>query len=88
VFNTSCYSAEEQQSLQKLLLSLFGIQTSIHPRRNGFQLYVRAESFLRFSSLVDPFLVTSMRYKLPADPVTTSPPRRRRDSGQVPETRC
>lgn len=81
VFNTSSFSVEEQVRLQQVLWDTFGVQTSIHPRKNGFQLYVRAESFPRFSALVGPFLVTSMRYKLPVDPVTTSPLPRRRDGG-------
>jgi len=87
VFNTSGFSAEEQVFLQEILVHKFGVRTSIHPRRNGFQLYVKAESFLRFSELISPFLITSMRYKLPVDPVTTSPPRnrRRRDSSSVPQ---
>ena len=84
VFNTSCYSAEEQVILQEVLARKFGVRTSIHPRKRGFQLYVRAESFLCFSELISPHLVTSMRYKLPADPVTTSPRRTRRDSGLEP----
>jgi hypothetical protein len=73
VFNTSCYTAEEQVALQQAL-SRFGVQTSIHQVGKGFQLYVKAESFVRFVELVSPHLITSMRYKLPVDPVTTSPP--------------
>jgi hypothetical protein len=84
VFNTSGFSAEEQVFLKRILVDRFGVHTSIHPRRKGFQLYVKAESFSRFSELVSPYLVTSMRYKLPVDPVTTSPRRQRRDSGPVP----
>jgi hypothetical protein len=84
VFNTSGFCAEEQVFLQRILVQQFGVVTSIHPRRKGFQLYVKAESFARFSELISPYLVTSMRYKLPVDPVTTSPRRKRRDSGPVP----
>jgi hypothetical protein len=84
VFNTSCFSAQEQVFLQKLFLDLFGVVTSIHQRRRGCQLYIKAESFARFSELVSPYLIASMRYKLPVDPVTTSPRRKRRDSSPVP----
>ncbi|SRR5579871_4328335 len=73
VFNTSCYSAEEQGVLQAVLAEKFGVQTSIHHVGKGFQLYVKAESFNRFAELVSPYLITLMRYKLPVDPVTTSP---------------
>jgi len=85
VFNTSCFSAEEQVFLQKILADKFGVLTSIHPRSKGFQLYIKAESFTRFSELISPYLITSMRYKLPVDPVTTSPRRTRRDSSPVPK---
>ena len=72
VFNTSCYSAGEQVLLQSVLAEKFGVITSIHKVGKGFQLYVKVESFDRFSELVSPYLITLMRYKLPVDPVTTS----------------
>jgi sRNA-binding regulator protein Hfq len=77
VFNTSGFSSQEQILLQSVLREKFGIEASIHLVGSGFQLYVRARSFSRFCELVSPHLVTLMRYKLPVDPVTTSPPRRR-----------
>ena len=73
VFNTSCYSQEEQVALQSILLDKFGVEVSIHTVGSGFQLYVRRSSFERFVSLVAPYIVPQMRYKLPIDPVTTSP---------------
>ena len=85
VINTSGFSEPEQVRLQKLLAERFAIQASIHRVGSGFQLYIRAESFSRFSTLVSRYLVAPMRYKLPADPVTTSPPRRR-DGGFVRES--
>ncbi len=83
VFNTSCYSAREQVLFQEILYDLFGLVTSIHQHGKGFQLYIKAESFALFSDLVSPYLIAPMRYKLPVDPVTTSPRRKRRDSGLV-----
>jgi len=83
VINTSGFLADEQIALQSLLAGKFGVATSIHRVGKGFQLYVRAESYLRFAELVSPHLVAQMRYKIPIDPVTTSPPAGR-DSGPVP----
>ena len=77
VINTSGFSWEEQSLLQNVLKAKFGIDVSVHRPGSGFQLYIRARSFTRFSELVAPYLVAQMRYKLPVDPVTTSPPRRR-----------
>lgn len=73
VINTSCYSAAEQQLLQAVFAEKFGVRTSIHHVGKGFQLYIKAESFNRFAELVSPYLIALMRYKLPVDPVTTSP---------------
>ena len=72
VFNTSSFSMEEQLFLQDVLCEKFGVEMSVHKVGKGFQLYVRARSFSRFSELVSPHLVTCMRYKIPVDPVTTS----------------
>jgi hypothetical protein len=85
VINTSGFSEQEQVRLQELLAERFDVQASIHRVGSGFQLYIRAVSFSRFSKLVSKFLVAPMRYKLPVDPVTTSPPRRR-DGGLVRES--
>jgi hypothetical protein len=84
VFNTSGFTREEQAILRSALNEEFGIEASVHQVGSGFQLYVRARSFSSFCALVAPHLVAQMRYKLPVDPVTTSPPRRR-DRGYVRE---
>ena len=85
VINTSGFSEQEQVRLQQLLAERFLVDASIHRVGSGFQLYIRAGSFSRFSKLVSRFLVAPMRYKLPVDPVTTSP-LRRRDGGLVRES--
>jgi hypothetical protein len=72
VFNTSSFSVDEQVILQTVMAEKFGVQTSVHRTGRGFQLYVRAQSFDRFAGLISPYLISSMRYKLPVDPVTTS----------------
>ena len=75
MFNTSSFSAEDQDRLKLALSDRFGIEVSIHRLGTGYQLYVRSRSFIRFSNLVSEYLVAPMRYKLPVDPVTTSPPK-------------
>ena len=84
VFNTSCYSEPEQALLRAALAERYGVEVSIHRVGKGFQLYVRARAFERFVSVVAPHVVPLMRYKLPIDPVTTSPPTGR-DGGFVRE---
>ena len=80
VFNTSGFSADEQIVLRSALKQRFGIEANIHLVGSGFQLYVTARSYSQFYELVSPHLVAQMRYKLPVDPVTTSPLRRRNSS--------
>ena len=72
VFNTSCYSEAEQVVLQSVFADKFGVVMSVHKVGRGFQLYVRSQSFERFVSVISPYIVPQMRYKLPIDPVTTS----------------
>ena len=74
VFNTSSFTAPEQTQLRSVLAERFGVVASTHRVGSGYQLYIRARSFGRFAELVSPHLVPRMRYKLPADPVTTSLP--------------
>ena len=80
VFNTSGFAADEQILLRSALKERFGIEANIHFVGAGFQLYVTARSYSMFYELVSPHLVAQMRYKLPVDPVTTSPLRRRDSS--------
>ena len=82
VINTSSYSDREQRLLQSALADRFGVEVSIHRVGSGFQLYVRSRSFERFVTLISPHVVPLMRYKIPADPVTTSSSRGR-DGGLV-----
>ena len=77
VFNTSGFAADEQILLRSALKERFGIEANIHLVGAGFQLYITARSYSMFYELVSPHLVAQMRYKLPVDPVTTSPLRRR-----------
>jgi hypothetical protein len=80
VINTSCFSPQEQTLLQSVLAGKFKIDVSVHNVGKGFQLYVKASSFDRFVGLISPYLIAQMRYKLPVDPVTTSPQWRRDSS--------
>src|SRR5207244_13340813 len=73
----SGFTRDAQDLLQAVLRSRFDIETSVHRTGSGYQLYVRSRSFVRFCDLISPHIVAPMRYKLPVDPVTTSPPRRR-----------
>lgn len=62
--NTHSYSYTEQLILQKAMLDNFGILCNIHKHELQFKLYIRAESMNTFISVVSPYFVSSMNYKL------------------------
>ena len=69
--NTLSYSKQEQIILQKCLLKNFGINTRIHWITDGLRLYIPVEDAKKFSSLIGLYIIPSMIYKLPYNPVTT-----------------
>ena len=69
--NTLSYSKQEQIRLQKCLLKNFGIHTRIHWITDGFRLYIPTGDAKKFSSLIGPYIIPFMIYKLPYNPVTT-----------------
>jgi len=69
--NTLSYSKTEQIKLQKCLLKNFGINTRIHWITDGFRLYIPKSEARHFCEIISPYIIPSMVYKLPYDPVTT-----------------
>lgn len=63
--NTQGFDLQSLQRLQKALLEKFGIKTSTRNDRGGMQLYLIGETVERFLALILPFVIPSMRYKLP-----------------------
>ena len=72
IIATDGFSKEDIAFLQKLLLETIGIKTSV---KNESKLLIRKESFDIFFSLINPYILSCLRYKI-FDPVTTS---RKRD---------
>lgn len=62
------FMLEDILFLQKLLDSSFAIKSSC---RNGTKLLIKKSSIKRFFSIISPYILPSMRYKI-SDPVTTS----------------
>jgi len=69
--NTLSYSKIEQEKLQKCLVKNFGIETRIHWISDGYRLYIPTNSAKNFCKLISPYIISSMIYKLPYNPVTT-----------------
>lgn len=62
--NTHSYSYEENVILQNILLIKFNIICKIHKHGQQYKLYITAQSFNVFITLVKPYFNSSMLYKL------------------------
>lgn len=65
LFNTQGFTAKEVDLLIGVLGSEFRLEAKRRRQREGWQIYVSGSSFETFRDLVDPFIIDSMRYKLP-----------------------
>ena len=68
IISTDNFSLEDIRFLQYLLEETFGIQSTL---KNKSKIMIRKESFEIFFSLISPYIISSMHYKI-FDPVTTS----------------
>ncbi|OGL67087.1 hypothetical protein A3B21_00070 [Candidatus Uhrbacteria bacterium RIFCSPLOWO2_01_FULL_47_24] len=73
--NTQGFDLQSMERLQSALLKKFGIKTNTRKDRDGMQLYVIGETIERFLTLIEPFVIPSMRYKLPKVWLTQLPKR-------------
>lgn len=72
------YSEEDLERLVSVIEINFSIKTKVYcrPDRNACHLTFNGKDLERFSQLVRPYLIESMKYKLPLDPVTTKSEKR------------
>lgn len=65
LLNTQGFSAKDLEILQKALEKQYGIKTKQREKKDGIQLYLLSETVDIFLRLIEPFVLESMRYKLP-----------------------
>jgi hypothetical protein len=70
--NTLSFTEEEHEILRECLKRNFSLETRIHWIQDGYRIYVPSKDAKHFCELIHPFLIPSMYYKLPFNPVTTS----------------
>lgn len=58
---TNCFGKEEIKKFQKFLLDTFNIATSLHKQN---RLYINKKSRKHFESLISPYIIDCMKYKL------------------------
>lgn len=62
--NTQQFSQEEQRKLVLLLEKQYFIQSSLNKDKQYRRIRIKKDSVQKFMSLISPFVVSSMRYKL------------------------
>ncbi len=73
LLNTHAFDAMSLKRLQKALQEKFGVKTKLRTQREGTQIYVVGETVQRFLNIIEPYIIPSMRYKLPKVWVTQLP---------------
>lgn len=63
--NTQSFVENDVKKLQNILHNKFGVTSSVRNDVSGLQIYLGGESGERFIEIIKPFLVDSMRYKIP-----------------------
>lgn len=61
---TDRYKLEDIQKIQNFLQDKFGIRTSINKRGKSYRIRICMESYEKFITLIQPYIVPSMLYKL------------------------
>ena len=67
LFETQCFGQDDLQRLGVVLLDNFGVRATIHRSGvgRGQRLYVTVAEARKLVSLIGPYVVPEMRYKLP-----------------------
>lgn len=64
IYNSHGFTYLEQKRLIKALQSKYGIKATLNKDRNDYRIRIRKESIPRLITLIDPYIISSMRYKI------------------------
>lgn len=67
LFNTQGFVKKDVEQLISALHRRFDIEAHVRVQKDDFQIYVSGTSFERFREIVDPYIIQSMRYKIPVE---------------------
>ena len=65
ILNTHCYKLPEVHLLCKVLQKKFNLECKPRKQKEGYQIYISGHSYETFVSIVDPYIISSMKYKIP-----------------------
>ena len=63
--NTQSFREKDVKTLQSILENKFGIASSTRKDGEGEQIYLGGNSGEKFIKIIEPFIISSMRYKIP-----------------------
>ena len=64
IINTQSFSKDDINRLIKIFKSKYGIEAKLRKQKEGYQIYLLAETIDKFNELVKPYIIPSMQYKL------------------------
>ncbi|MCS7176001.1 LAGLIDADG endonuclease, partial [Pseudothermotoga sp.] len=67
LFNTQGFSEPDVERLVRVLREKFGLEAKQRQQPEGRQIYISGRSYERFRALIEPYLISQMRYKLPLE---------------------
>jgi len=76
ILNTQGFTKKEVTRLIEVLEKNFNLQASLRKQREGYQIMIRGASAQALRALLDPYILPSMRYKLPPEKRLTPLPKR------------
>jgi LAGLIDADG DNA endonuclease family len=65
LFNTQGFVKQDVERLIGALRRRFQLEARARTQKDGIQIYVSGTSYERFREIVDPYIIPSMRYKIP-----------------------
>jgi hypothetical protein len=73
LFNTQGFAQNDVKRLVECLRRIFNLEATPRKQEEGLQVYISGKSFERFREILDPYILPSMRYKIPVDRATVMP---------------
>ncbi|OGE81523.1 MAG: hypothetical protein A2826_00515 [Candidatus Doudnabacteria bacterium RIFCSPHIGHO2_01_FULL_43_23] len=64
IINTQCFSEKDLKILQDMLFKKFHITTTLRKQKEGKQIYIPSTEIGKFISIVQPYIIPSMEYKI------------------------
>jgi len=63
-YNTQSFSYKEQNILKELLKKKYQLESNLNKDRNSYRLRVKKSSKIKLIKLINPFIISSMKYKI------------------------